>query len=234
VDMPEPGTRLRCDETRFKQIIINLLSNAIKFTPPGGNVTLKAEHLPDGAMLLAIRDTGIGMTQAEIACAFELFRQVDNRLARRFQGTGLGLPLAAQLADLHGATLELESTPNVGTIVWVRIPAARVILNEGNGQAAEDDADRRIAPRNHVTRVVFIQSDEERFETRTVDLSETGVRIERITGLAQGDRVWVQLDKHMAEGIVVWLNWNHIGVKFLSHIPESQRRGQDSALYDAA
>jgi two-component system, cell cycle sensor histidine kinase PleC len=234
VDIPEPGTRLRCDETRFKQIIINLLSNAIKFTPPGGSVTLKAEHLPDGAMQLGISDTGIGMTQAEIACAFELFRQVDNRLARRFEGTGLGLPLAAQLADLHGATLELESTPNVGTIVWVRIPAARVVLNGGNGQCAEDDADRRIAPRNHVTQLVFIQSDEERFETRTVDLSETGVRIERITGLAQGDRVWVELDQHKAEGIVVWLNWNHIGVKFLDHAPASQRRGQELALHDAA
>jgi signal transduction histidine kinase len=234
VDMPEPGTRLRCDETRFKQIIINLLSNAIKFTPPGGSVTLKAEHLPDGAMLLGVSDTGIGMTQAEIACAFELFRQVDNRLARRFEGTGLGLPLAAQLADLHGATLELESTPNVGTIVWVRIPATRVIANEGNGQAAEDDADRRIAPRNQVTQLVFIHSDEERFETRTVDLSETGVRIERITGLVQGDRVWVELDRHVAEGIVVWLTWNHIGVKFLDHIPQSQRRGQESALDDAA
>jgi two-component system, cell cycle sensor histidine kinase PleC len=234
VEMPEPGTRLRCDETRFKQIIINLLSNAIKFTPPGGSVTLKAEHLPDGAMRLGVSDTGIGMTQAEIASAFELFRQVDNRLARRFQGTGLGLPLAAQLADLHGAALEVESTPNIGTIVWVRIPAARVIRSGGTGQSAEDEADRRIAPRNQVTQVVFIHSEDERFETRTVDLSETGVRIERITGLAQGDRVRVELDQHVAEGIVVWLTGSHIGVKFLDHIPQIQQRGQEAALHDAA
>jgi signal transduction histidine kinase len=233
VDMPEPGTHLRCDETRFNQIIINLLSNAIKFTPPGGSVTLKGEHLPDGAMRLSISDTGIGMSATEIASAFELFRQVDNRLARRFQGTGLGLPLAAQLAELHGATLELESTPNVGTIVWVRMPAARVIRGVDE-QAEESDADRRITPRNVVTRVVFIHSDEERFETRTVDLSETGVRIERIVGLTQGDRVRVELGSHVAEGIVVWLNWNHIGVKFLDRIPDNRLRDRRTALNDAA
>jgi signal transduction histidine kinase len=234
--LPEGGVHLRCDETRFKQILINLLSNAVKFTPPGGTVTLKAECEADGALRIGIIDTGIGMTAEEIASAFELFSQVDSTLARRFPGTGLGLPLAVQLAELHGATLELESAPNVGTTAWVRVPPARVINAAALAQAEADDLDRRITDRKPVTQVVFIYSDEARFETRTVDLSGTGVRIERIDGLAQGDRVRVEMGTQVAEGIVVWQDPTHIGVKFLDRRTEIGPDGKPvaSALHDAA
>jgi two-component system cell cycle sensor histidine kinase PleC len=235
VDLPEPAVHLKCDETRFKQILINLLSNAIKFTPAGGKVTLNAQAFEDGAMQLNIQDTGIGMSQEELANAFELFHQADNSIARRFQGTGLGLPLASQLAELHGATLEMESTPNVGTLVRLWVPASRVIKPEASKKPTEADhyAERRIVPRDSVTRVVFIHCDRERFETKTVDLSETGVRIERVIEVSQGDRVRVEMDKHVAEGIVVWANRNHIGLKFLEPAPEYSKDTEESAL-DAA
>ena len=231
-NLPEEATHLRCDETRFKQILINLLSNAVKFTPVGGVVTLKAEREADGALCISVRDTGIGMSEAEIASAFELFHQVDSTLSRRFSGTGLGLPLAVQLSELHGASLELQSAPGAGTIVSVRVPAERVVI-KGAGEQ-DDDADRRLGGRKAVMQVVFIYSDQARFESRSVDLSETGVRIEHIAGLGQGDRVRVEMGTHVAEGIVVWQSPTHIGVKFLESSANPGIDEKSSALHDAA
>ncbi len=77
-------------------------------------------------MSLMIHDTGIGMSREEIQLALELFRQVDNSLSRRFEGTGLGLPLAVRLTELHGGTLTIKSTPGKGTAVMVRFPAYRI------------------------------------------------------------------------------------------------------------
>jgi two-component system cell cycle sensor histidine kinase PleC len=114
------------DKTKLKQIILNLLSNAIKFTPEGGAADISATAKEHGGISLMIRDTGIGMSSKEIQVALELFRQVDNSLSRRFEGTGLGLPLAVQLTELHGGTLTIESTPGKGTTVTVRLPAHRI------------------------------------------------------------------------------------------------------------
>jgi signal transduction histidine kinase len=114
------------DKTKLTQIVINLLSNAVKFTLPGGSVELAAFAEADGGLVLTVRDTGIGMAEHEIQDAIELFRQVDNSLSRRYEGTGLGLPLAIQLTRLHGGTLTVESAPGQGTLVTVRLPAGRI------------------------------------------------------------------------------------------------------------
>ena len=95
-------------------------------------VDIAAAALRDGGLSLRIRDTGIGMSPEEICRALELFGQVDNSLSRRFDGTGLGLPLAVQLTELHGGTLTIESAPGVGTAVIVRLPASRIISDQGN------------------------------------------------------------------------------------------------------
>ena len=228
IDVPEDGTALLCDETRFKQIVINLLSNAIKFTPGGGTVTLKAAHTDEGGLCLSVADTGIGMSPEEIVAALELFGQVDNRLARRFDGTGLGLPLAVQFAELHGARLELTSSPGAGTVVLVHVPATRVIRSEPACEAAQAEADRRRIRRDRVTHVVFLHSDHHRFRTRTVDISDTGVRLERIAGFKSGDRVSLDMGDRFVDGIVVWQNHNHIGVKFAA---ETEQRATSSVTY---
>jgi two-component system, cell cycle sensor histidine kinase PleC len=122
------GASIYGDKTKLKQILINLLSNAIKFTPPGGRVEIGAEAEPDGdGLRFWVRDSGIGMTGDEIRQALELFRQVDNSLSRRFEGAGLGLPLAAKLTELHGGRLEVRSAPRRGTTVSVYLPASRII-----------------------------------------------------------------------------------------------------------
>jgi PAS domain S-box-containing protein len=115
--------RMNLDERRFKQILINLLSNAVKFTPAGGRVTLAAEGLADGGARFTVADTGIGMSEAEIATALQPFGQVDSSLSRKWDGTGLGLPLTQGLVALHGGAMRLESTPGRGTSVIVDLPA---------------------------------------------------------------------------------------------------------------
>jgi len=119
--------RLRADKRKLKQILINLLSNAIKFTPSGGRVVLRAGLDAEGAMVFTVADTGIGIAPEDIEKALAPFSQVDTTLSRKYEGTGLGLPLAKSLAELHGGSLELASRPGEGTTVTVRIPAERVI-----------------------------------------------------------------------------------------------------------
>lgn len=127
IDVPDDAPQLLADEQRFRQIALNLLSNAVKFTPPGGRVRAICLREESGALRLTIQDTGIGMRAQDIPRALEPFGQIDSALARRFEGTGLGLPLTKKLVDLHGGTLELRSEPGKGTSAIVRFPPARCV-----------------------------------------------------------------------------------------------------------
>jgi PAS domain S-box-containing protein len=117
---------IRSDQVRFQQILLNLMSNAVKFTPAGGRVSVSAVIEADGAVIM-VKDSGIGMKPEEIAIALEPFRQIDGPLSRRFDGTGLGLPLAKALVELHGGRLEIQSAPGAGTLVRVRLPLERMM-----------------------------------------------------------------------------------------------------------
>jgi PAS domain S-box-containing protein len=121
---------LTADPTRLKQILLNLLSNSIRFTRPGGEVTVAAQRTGDGGIAFEVRDTGIGMTAEEVRIALEPFGQVDARLSREHEGTGLGLPLARRLAELHGGSLRVESEKDKGTRVVVTLPASRVCCED--------------------------------------------------------------------------------------------------------
>ena len=125
-ELPENLPPLWADELRLKQILLNLLSNAVKFTRRPGSAMVGAAVRGDGGLAITVSDTGIGMTAAEIAIALEPFQQVDSDLARKYEGTGLGLPLTRALVELHGGRLEITSTPGQGTTVTVLFPAARV------------------------------------------------------------------------------------------------------------
>jgi signal transduction histidine kinase len=118
--------RLRGDHRRLKQILLNLLSNAIKFTPGPGAVTITARQL-GSTVVMSVADTGIGIAADDLAQALEPFGQIDNRLARAYEGTGLGLPLSKQLMELHGGSLRLDSEPGVGTTVTLTFPAERLV-----------------------------------------------------------------------------------------------------------
>ena len=117
---------LNGDRRRIRQILLNLLSNALKFTPPGGEVTTRAFLSEDG-LVLRVTDTGIGIAPGDFSKVLEPFGQVDSSLARKHQGTGLGLPLTRQLTELHGGSLTLESTVGQGTTVTVVLPVWRCV-----------------------------------------------------------------------------------------------------------
>ena len=118
---------LRADPRALKQILLNLLSNAVKFTPQGGKIELAALIDETGDFLFRVTDDGIGMAAEDIPRALAVFGQIESDLASRHQGTGLGLPLAQRLTEMHGGGLELESVLGGGTTVTVRLPAVRVL-----------------------------------------------------------------------------------------------------------
>ncbi|MEE9590639.1 MAG: HAMP domain-containing sensor histidine kinase, partial [Hyphomicrobiaceae bacterium] len=118
---------LRADERKLKQILVNLLANAVKFTEPGGVVTFRAWCRADSGFVFQVVDTGIGMAASDIPKALSQFGQIDSDLNRKYEGTGLGLPLSKALIELHGGSLDLQSQLGVGTTVTVRFPPNRLI-----------------------------------------------------------------------------------------------------------
>jgi len=125
IEIPGSLPCVRADRLRFQQILLNLMSNAVKFTPSGGRVSVSAAIEAAGAVIV-VADTGIGMKAEEIPIALEPFRQIDGALSRRFDGTGLGLPLARALVELHGGRLDIESAPGAGTVARIHLPLERM------------------------------------------------------------------------------------------------------------
>src|SRR5690606_34045903 len=117
---------LRADARKLKQILLNLITNAVKFSHPGGTVRIEA-RLDMGRIVIPVADTGIGMDESELATAVTRFGQVASPWSRRQAGTGLGLPLAIGLAELHGAELKIESRKGVGTTARVIFPEERTV-----------------------------------------------------------------------------------------------------------
>jgi PAS domain S-box-containing protein len=132
IDLPDHLPRLRGDERAIKQILLNLLANAVKFTPAGGDIRVAVGRVED-TLELSVRDNGIGIAPADHGRVFEPFVQVDSELNRRFEGTGLGLPLVRSLVEQHGGRIFLESAPGEGTCVKVRFPAERFVPADAAG-----------------------------------------------------------------------------------------------------
>ncbi len=109
----------------LQQVFINLLANAVKFTPTGGRVTVRGAARGADEVAITISDTGIGMSDEDIEIALTAFGQVDSKMARRYEGTGLGLPLAKAIVELHHGRLAIDSEPGSGTTVLVVLPRWR-------------------------------------------------------------------------------------------------------------
>jgi cell cycle sensor histidine kinase DivJ len=122
-----------CDQRAVQQILINLLSNAIKFTPEGGKVTLEA-GLDGDRLAIRVSDTGIGMSEEELAHIGQPFAQVRNDYTRQYEGTGLGLCLVRGLVELHGGRMTIESAPGLGTSVTVTLPQENETTGKANGE----------------------------------------------------------------------------------------------------
>jgi signal transduction histidine kinase len=124
--LPARTVRLMAVERMIRQIMINLIGNAIKFTPAGGSVTIGGGATPGGGYAVTVQDSGIGMTEEEILKALTPFGQIENKMTATHNGTGLGLPLAKAMLELHGGKLEIRSAPGRGTLIVLNFPAARI------------------------------------------------------------------------------------------------------------
>jgi signal transduction histidine kinase len=123
----EGHTEVMADKRLTMQILINLLSNAVKFTPTGGTITVGAEEKPGHGLEIYVVDTGIGMTEAQLEKAFSPYGQIDSKISREHQGTGLGLPISQALARLQGGDLTASSTPGRGTHMTLTLPEERIV-----------------------------------------------------------------------------------------------------------
>ena len=126
IEPTETPAMLFGDRGKIRQVLMAILSNATKFTPDGGKIAITLEQESNGDFCICIQDNGIGMSEADVAIAMQPFSQVDNALARRFEGTGLGLPVSKALMELHGGRLIIQSGRGVGTLVTLSFPAERV------------------------------------------------------------------------------------------------------------
>jgi len=126
---------LFADERRVRQVMLNLLSNAIKFTPEGGQVCVALKR-DENFLTVSVIDTSIGIKPEDLEKAFSRFGQIDSSLSRKYDGTGLGLPLSRNLVELHGGTLEMTSKAGRGTTVAVRFHADRIVGRPAVGLSA--------------------------------------------------------------------------------------------------
>jgi signal transduction histidine kinase len=114
------------DQTKFKQIILNLLSNGVKFTEPQGRIMIGSGVDGRGDLVISIKDTGIGIPPEHLERVLSPFEQVADHLTKESEGTGLGLPIARALIQLHGGDLTLSSDVGIGTTVALRLPHERI------------------------------------------------------------------------------------------------------------
>ena len=124
---PAEPIQLRVDEIKLKQALINVVANAIKFTPDRGRIVIDVAVTPE-TVDIRVADTGIGIKPEDIPKVFEPYTQIDSAVANLHKGTGLGMPLALSLMQLHGGTVLIDSEVGVGTTVTLRLPAHRRVL----------------------------------------------------------------------------------------------------------
>jgi PAS domain S-box-containing protein len=130
LDFGDTDLEVTADELRFEQVMLNLVSNAVKFTGNGGRVAVAAALGAHNETRITVSDTGIGMAAEDIPRALQPFGQIDNSLARPHGGTGLGLPLALRLIELHGGTMTIDSELGKGTIVTMILPPERAVFRD--------------------------------------------------------------------------------------------------------
>lgn len=136
-NLPKTAVVITTDIKKLKQVLLNLLSNAVKFTPAGGEVRISAwEDVITKDIIIEVKDTGIGIAPKDISRVMMPFVQVDSALSRRFEGTGLGLPLSKKFVESMGGQFYIESEVNKGTTITARLPSKPDHLP----QASQDNA----------------------------------------------------------------------------------------------
>jgi PAS domain S-box-containing protein len=165
---------IMADERRIRQVILNLLSNAIKFTPDYGRVKLSVsadfESSERGTVVIEIADNGIGINEADKKRIFEPFVQLENELSRQHEGTGLGLALVRRIVELHGGTIEVESTLHIGTKFTLSLPMevapGSLLQAYPEDPVARNDANPiEVGNRPTKSRILYVEDNEANIAT---------------------------------------------------------------------
>jgi PAS domain S-box-containing protein len=198
VEAAEKLGSIQADARKVKQIVYNLLSNAVKFTPEGGRVTLRAGCVPraevgilSGAwrgrsfpaavhefedfLKISVTDSGIGISPEGLAQLFKPFSQIDSGLARKFEGTGLGLAMVKLLAELHGGTVMVESAVGEGSCFTVWLPFR--VPEDGARSSVKAPADPTVAPLAGARTALVVEDDFKSAELIRVNLEAEGFTV---------------------------------------------------------
>lgn len=221
VDIQAGVARVRADARRLKQIVYNLLSNAVKFTLEGGSVTLQARRLTaaqaadlTGAQAaekeytdyleLSVTDTGIGITEEDLDKLFQPFMQLDSSLARKYDGTGLGLVMVRRLAELHGGGVRVESQLGKGSCFRVWFPYREASGADAAAHVpaliAEDRQENPrapVAPSNGQPLVLVIEDDDKAADLMRLHLESEGLAVLRSRTAEQGLELACQHRPHL-------------------------------------
>jgi two-component system, cell cycle sensor histidine kinase PleC len=150
-ELPNEHFIITGDAKKLKQVLLNLLSNAVKFTPEGGEVKVVAwQNVMDDSIAIEVRDTGIGIAPKDISRAMSPFGQVDSALSRKYEGTGLGLPLTKKFVEIMGGTFRIESEVDAGTTITITIPLTppkHVLSSQDKARESDAGQDGEAPPR---------------------------------------------------------------------------------------
>ena len=185
LEMDHTLSSLLGDERKVKQVLFNLLSNAVKFTPNGGKVGIRARTV-DGAVEVAVWDTGVGIAEEDQERIFTAFQQIERANEGKTEGTGLGLTLTKQLIALHGGSLWMDSTPGQGSTFTFTLPLTRAtaepmlpVLSVAEPPAQEVDTSTSSV-------ILVIEDDPRAADLLRIYLSEAGYRLDMAQNGAEG------------------------------------------------
>ena len=169
------------DERRLRQMLINLLNNAVKFTPNGGAVSLEVSldcFLDQPILNFMIKDTGIGIAKEDLPKLFQSFVQIDSRLARRYEGTGLGLALVERLTKLHGGRVSVESKIGEGSCFAVHLPYFPVnALNSDSTISPTTETEVNTPSSIKTALILLVEDNENNSQTISTYLEYKGYRL---------------------------------------------------------
>jgi PAS domain S-box-containing protein len=198
---------IAADGRKLRQIIYNLLSNAVKFTPNRGSVCLRAK-LEDGSVLFSVEDSGIGISEEDQKRLFRSFEQLDGGLARKFEGTGLGLAMVKSLVELHHGHVGVESKVGVGSRFWFRVPLNQTQLQPIEQQLGAGSTEQRVPLA--ATSILLVDRTDESFEVAQKWLSKEGLVHQRARTLEQAFEV---VQKQVIGAVVIAANqWSDAAI----------------------
>ncbi len=163
---------ISCDRRHLRQMLINLLTNAIKYTPDRGVIEVWAERAPGGKIRMNVKDSGVGIEEADRSKVFSPFERIQNAYSINQVGTGLGMPLTRRLVEVNGGTIDFSSKPGQGSTFWLLFPAI-----EYNPAHVEDDEGAEVTVSGRGENLLLLESDEGERKMLAKHLSHAGFKV---------------------------------------------------------